>query len=60
MKKPKRNSSNYQSKKEKINKRAKLQSMGNNLKTKVNNLLNDIEEHEKLDNNIKSTNKSKP
>ena len=45
MKKPKRNSSNYQSKKEKINKRAKLQSMGNNLKTKVN---------------IKSTNKSKP
>ena len=52
MKKPKRNSSNYQSKKEKINKRAKLQSMGNNLKTKVNNLLNDIEEHEKLDNII--------
>ena len=26
--------------------------MGNNLKTKVNNLLNDIEEHEKLDNII--------
>jgi hypothetical protein len=52
MKKLKRNSSNYQSKKEKINKRAKLQSMGNNLKTKVNNLLNDIEEHEKLDNII--------
>ena len=52
MKKPKRKSSNYQSKKEKINKRAKLQSMGNNLKTKVNNLLNDIEEHEKLDNII--------
>ena len=52
MKKPKRNSSNYHIKKEKINKRAKLQSMGNNLKTKVNNLLNDIEEHEKLDNII--------
>ena len=52
MKKPKRNSSNYNIKKEKINKRAKLQSMGNNLKTKVNNLLNDIEEHEKLDNII--------
>ena len=52
MKKPKRNNSNLQTKKEKINKRAKLQSMGHNLKNKVNNLLNDIEVNEKFDNMI--------
>ena len=47
MKKPKRNNSNHQVKKENINKRAKLQSMGHNLKNKVNNLLNEIEDNEK-------------
>ena len=50
MKKPKRNNSNLPIKKEKINKRAKLQSMGHNLKHKVNDLLNEIEVNEKLDN----------
>ena len=50
MKKPKRNNSNIQVKNEKINKRAKLQSMGHNLKHKVNDLLNDIEVNEKFDN----------
>ena len=52
MKKPKRNNSNVQTKKEKINKRAKLQSMGHNLKHKVNNLLNEMEVNEKYDNLI--------
>ena len=52
MKKPKRNSSNVPSKRERINKRAKLQSMGHNLKNKVNNLLNEIEVNEKMDNMI--------
>ena len=50
MKKQKRNSSNFQTNREKINKRAKLQSIGHNLKNKVNNLLNEIEANEKLDN----------
>ena len=52
MKKPKRNRSNYQIKKEQIIKRAKLQSMGHNLKNKVNNLLNEFENNEKMDNMI--------
>ena len=52
MKKPKRNNSNVQTKKEKINKRAKLQSMGHNLKNKVNNLLSEMEVNEKYDNLI--------
>ena len=50
MKKQKRNSSNFQTNREKINKRAKLQSIGHNLKNKVNNLLNEIEANEKIDN----------
>ena len=49
MKKPKKNLSTNQTKKERINKRAKLQSMGHNLKNKVNNLLNEIEVNEKID-----------
>ena len=49
MKKPKRNNSHLQTKKEQINKRAKLQSMGHNLKHKVNNLLNEMEVNEKYD-----------
>ena len=49
MKKPKRNSSINQTKKERINKRAKLQSMGHNLKNRVNNLLNEFEVNEKID-----------
>ena len=49
-KQKKRNSSKFQTKKEKINKRAKLQSIGHNLKNKVNNLLNEIEANEKIDN----------
>ena len=49
MKKPKKNLSTNQTKKERTNKRAKLQSMGNNLKNKVNNLLNEKEENEKID-----------
>ena len=50
MKKPKRNNSNIPTKKERINKRAKLQSMGHNLKNKVNDLLNEMEINEKIDN----------
>jgi len=49
MKKPKKNLSTNQTKKERTNKRAKLQSMGHNLKNKVNNLLNEIEVNEKID-----------
>ena len=49
-KQKKRNSSNFQTNREKINKRAKLQSIGHNLKNKVNNLLNEIEANEKIDN----------
>jgi len=49
MKKPKKNLSTNQTKKERTNKRAKLQSMGRNLKNKVNNLLNEIEVNEKID-----------
>ena len=49
-KQKKRNSSNFQTNREKINKRAKLQSIGHNLKNKVNNLLNEIEANEKMDN----------
>ena len=52
MKKQKRSSSNFQTNREKINKRAKLQSIGHNLKNKVNNLLNEIESNEKMDNMI--------
>ena len=44
-----RNNSINQTKKERINKRAKLQSMGHNLKNKVNNLLNEFEVNEKID-----------
>jgi len=51
-KQKKRNSSNFQTNREKINKRAKLQSIGHNLKNTVNNLLNEIEANEKLDNII--------
>ena len=50
MKKQKRSISNFQTNREKINKRAKLQSIGHNLKNKVNNLLNEIEANEKIDN----------
>ena len=49
MKKQKRNSLNYNSQKDNIKKRAKLQSMGHNLKNKVNNLLSEIENTEKMD-----------
>ena len=52
MKKQKRSSSNFQTNREKINKRAKLQSIGHNLKNKVNSLLNEIESNEKMDNMI--------
>ena len=48
-KQKKRNSSNFQTNREKINKRAKLQSIGHNLKNRVNNLLNEFEVNEKID-----------
>ena len=47
--KQKRNYSNYRSKQSQTNKRVKLQSMGHNLKTKINGLLNEVEAQEKLD-----------
>ena len=47
--KQKRNYSNYHSRKNPINKRVKLQSMGYNLKNKINVLLNEAEAQEKLD-----------
>ena len=49
MNKQKRNLSNYHSKQVKTNKRAKLQSLGHNLKNKINGLLNEAETQEKLD-----------
>lgn len=49
MNKQKRNYSNYRSKKAQINKRVKLQSIGNKLKNKINGLLNEAEAQEKLD-----------
>ena len=49
MQKKKRNSISSQSNKDKIKKRVKLQSMGHNLKNKVNDLLNEIESNEKID-----------
>ena len=47
--KQKRNYSNYRSRQSNTNKRVKLQSMGHNLKTKINGLLNEAEAQEKLD-----------
>ena len=49
MNKQRRNYSNYHSKKSQVNKRAKLQSLGNNLQNKINGLLNEVEAQEKLD-----------
>ena len=49
MNKQKRNFSNYRSKQVQTNKRAKLQSLGHNLKNKINGLLNEAEAQEKLD-----------
>ena len=49
MNKQKRNYSNYRSKQVQANKRAKLQSIGYNLKNKINGLLNEAEAQEKLD-----------
>ena len=49
MNKQKRNYSNYHSKQVQANKRAKLQSIGHNLKNKINGLLNEAEAQEKLD-----------
>lgn len=47
--KQKRNYSNYHSKKNQLNKRVKLQSIGFNLKNKINGLLNEAEAQEKID-----------
>ena len=49
MNKQKRNLSNYRAKQIQTNKRAKLQSIGHNLKNKINGLLNEAEAQEKLD-----------
>ena len=49
MQKKQRNYSNYRPKQSQINKKAKLQSIGQNLKNKVNGLLNEAEAQEKLD-----------
>lgn len=49
MYKQKRNYSNYHSKNAQSNKKAKLQSLGQNLKNKINGLLNEAKAQEKLD-----------
>jgi hypothetical protein len=49
MNRPKRNNSNYYSKKTQNNKRIKLQSLGNNLKNTIDSLLNEAQAQEKLD-----------
>ena len=49
MNRPKRNNSNYCSKKTNINKRIKLHSLGNNLKNTIDSLLNEAQAQEKLD-----------
>ena len=49
MNKQNRNYNNYRSKRPQVNKKAKLQSIGNNLRNKINGLLNEAEAQEKLD-----------
>ena len=49
MNKQNRKYNNYRSKRPQVNKKAKLQSIGNNLRNKINGLLNEAEAQEKLD-----------
>ena len=49
MNKQKINYSNYRSKPSKINKRAKLHSIGHNLKNKIDDILDEAEAQKKLD-----------